>query len=281
MFGGKIKRPWLTGALALSMSWLACDRAIAVSCTTQTEMKDVDRTGLANAAQALAAMIQSGNIDGVKGRTIPSVASNFGDMGGTITALSPALQGASLRISSLYALDASNATAGEDEVQFFCGQAINVSHVTLAIPQLPAGRYSFVIVEATGVKAPERLSMLLQNVAATTAPANWQLAGFFPRPMLAAGHDGVWYWGKARDFHKANQNWNSFFYYQTAHYLLQPADFLSSSNLEKLEQETGAALPRGPSWADADGDPGEQRAGERDQLAYGRISRRPRPGDQL
>ena len=236
--------PWLLGFLAFGVGLFYCPGAIAVSCTTQSEMKDTDRTALSGAAQGFAAMMQSGNVDGIKAKTIASVAGNFNDMAGTITSLAPALQGGALRVTSLYLLDASTAAPGQDEVQFFCGQAINAAHVTFAIPQLPVGRYAFAIVEATGVKSPERLSMLLQNVGAVTAPS-WELAGFFPRPLLAAGQDGVWYWQKARDFHKTGQIWNSYFYYQTAQYLLQPADFLSSSNLEKLEQEAGAAIPPG------------------------------------
>jgi hypothetical protein len=244
MFDRKFGRPCLLGLVAVGISAFGCVRAHAISCATQAEMKDADRTSLASAAQELASMVQTGNVDGVKAKTIASVASSFGDMAGTITSLAPQLQGASLRVASLYALDASNATPGQDEVQFFCGQAINAAHVSFAIPQLPVGRYAFVIVEATGVKSPERLSMLLQNVGAATAPS-WELAGFFPRPLLAAGHDGVWYWQRARDFHKTGQNWNAYFYYQTAQYLLQPADFLSSNNLEKLGQEAGGAIPAG------------------------------------
>jgi hypothetical protein len=88
--------------------------------------------------------------------------------------------------------------------------------------------------------------MLLQNVGdSSAANASWQLAGFFPRPLLAAGHDGVWYWQKARTFHTAAQNWNSYFYYETAQYLLLPVDFLSSSNLDKLGQEATAVTPPG------------------------------------
>ena len=28
--------------------------------------------------------------------------------------------------------------------------------------------------------------------------------------MLYAGHDGVWYWVKAREYVKKKQNWNAF-----------------------------------------------------------------------
>jgi hypothetical protein len=130
-------------------------QAFAVSCTTQAEMKPTDQRVLVDAALDLATKIQTGNVDTVKARTIASVAANFDAIAGTIRGLAPDLAGAALRVSSLYALDASNATPGQDEVQFFCGQAMNAAHVTFAIPQLPPGRYAFAIVEATGIKSPQ------------------------------------------------------------------------------------------------------------------------------
>ena len=138
-------------------------------------MKDTDRQALTDAALDLAAKVQAGNVDAVKAKTIATVAANFGDMAATIGGLGPALKGASLRVTAVYSLDGSNAAPGQDEVQFFCGQAINAAHVTFAIPQLPVGRYGFAIVEATGVATPERLAMLLQNVGG--APGTGQTSG--------------------------------------------------------------------------------------------------------
>jgi hypothetical protein len=51
------------------------------------------------------------------------------------------------------------------------------------------------------------------------------------------GHDGVWYWERARDLARSDSPWSSWFFYETARYLLVPVDFLSSPNLEKLGQE--------------------------------------------
>ncbi len=233
---------------------LACSYAGAVSCTTQSEMKDVDRSALMLAARGLAQQVVAGDTAGVKARTVASVAANFDGIANTIHTVSSLLTGASLRVTAVYGLDASTALPGQDEVQFFCGQAANAAHVTFAIPQLPPGRYAFAIVEATGVKDPQRLAMLLENVGGapvasgpgqSASTASWELAGFFPRPLLEGGHDGVWYWQKARDLHQAGQNFNAYFYYQTAQSLLLPADFLSSSNLDKLAQEATALAPPG------------------------------------
>ena len=245
-----IKMPaFFRGAATVLMTGLllavGATRLQAVSCSTQAEMSEAQRNGLQEAARSLGDLIVSANIPALQARTIPSVANSFDGIAGTVKGLTAQLSGASLRVASLYLLDAADAPAGQEETQFFCGQAANAAHVAFAIPQLPPGRYAFAIVEATGVKEAQRLSMLLQNVSGNGVAASWQLAGFFPRPLLFAGHAGVWYWQKARNYARAGEKWNSYFYYETAQFLLLPADFLSSSNLEKLGQEATTSTPSG------------------------------------
>ena len=234
-------RSLLTTAAAFC---LACaSQAHAVSCTTQAEMKEPARTAIMTAARSIAQKTQANDVNGVRAATIASVAGNFGGIANAIQNLAPLLTGAALNVASVYDLNASDAAAGQEEVQFFCGVAANAAHVTFNIPQLPPGHYAFATVEASGVKSPQRIAMLLQQGGSSSG--TWLLAGFFPRPLLAAGHDGVWYWERARTYAKANQPWNAYFYYQTAAYLLVPADFVSSANLEKLIQEQTTATPPG------------------------------------
>jgi hypothetical protein len=252
-FGLSWSVSWRVGAAALCL--FSATGAYAVSCTTQAEMKGPDRETIVTAARMIASNMQSDDINGVKAATIPSVASNFDRIASTIQTLSPSLKGAALSVTSVYDLDATDAQPGEDVVQFFCGVAANDLHVIFNIPRLPAGHFAFAIVEATGVKSPQRLSMLLEK-----AGASWQLAGFFPRPLMSAAHDGIWYWKKAREFHNAGQPWNAYFYYETAIYLLLPADFVDSNNFDKLIQETRAATPVGlpgaePMSVNVDGSP--------------------------
>jgi hypothetical protein len=206
-------------------------------------MKEPARSAIVTDARAIALRIQANDANAVKAATIPSVAANFGGIASTIQRLSPDLAGASLAVTSVYDLEATDAQPGEDAVQFFCGEAANDLHVIFNIPGLPAGHFAFAIVEATGVKNPQRLAMLLEK--SPQAVGSWQLAGFFPRPLMSAGHDGVWYWEKARAFNKAGQPWNAYFYYQTAIYLLLPADFVDSNNFDKLIQEVRGATPAG------------------------------------
>jgi hypothetical protein len=213
----------------------------AVSCTTQAEMKEPERSAIVTAVRGLATKMQANDVSGVKAATIPAVASHFDGIAATVQKLNPALTGATLTVTAVYDLEATEVPPGEDAVQFFCGVAANDLHVIFNIPGLPAGHFAFAIAEATGVKNPQRLSMLLEK----SPQGAWQLAGFFPRPLTSAGHDGVWYWQKARDYNKAGQIWNSYFYYQTAVYLLLPAEFIDSNNFDKLIQEVRSVTPGG------------------------------------
>jgi hypothetical protein len=230
------------GAVAACL--LSATQLHAVSCTTQAEMKEPMRTAIASAARQIATKMQASDVSGVRSQTIAGVASNFDRIASTIQGIAPGIKGAALNVTSVYELQAADAQPGDDTVQFFCGEAANGAHVIFNIPHLPAGHFAFAIVEATGVKNPERLAILLESSSPQDS-GNWQLAGLFPRPLLADGHDGVWYWEKARGYNKAGQPWNAFFYYQTAIYLLLPADFVDSNNFDKLIQEQNAATPPG------------------------------------
>jgi hypothetical protein len=229
---------------AAAVCFLLAGNAYGASCTTQAEMKEPDRAAIALAAHSLTAKMQANDVNGVKAATIPSVAGNFNGIASSIQKLSPDLAGATLNVTAVYDLDASDIQPGEDTVQFFCGVAANDLHVIFNIPGLPAGHFAFAIVEASGVKNPQRLSILLEK-SSPRGGGTWQLAGFFPRPLMSAGHDGVWYWTKAREYEKAGRPWTAYFYYQTAAYLLHPAEFLDSNNFDKLVQELRASTPGG------------------------------------
>ena len=64
----------------------------------------------------------------------------------------------------------------------------------------------------------------------------WKLAGLTVRPGMFDGHDGVWYWTRARELAKNDPGARGISY-DAARYLLLPVDFLSSPNLDKLSKE--------------------------------------------
>lgn len=221
---------------------LVSSAAVAVTCTTQSQMTDAQRSTFVKVARDIALQVQAGDVEGVKKATIPSVAAQFGGIASTIQTIAPDIKNAAITVDDLYNLDATDLKTAT-EAQFFCGAAASSLLVTITIPQLPPGSYAMAIVHATGVPHPRQMTMILES--SPPKSAQWQLAGFFVRPLAVAGHDGVWYWSQARVYTSKKQDWSAYFYYQTAAYLLTPVDFLSSPNLEKLRKELTAAEPAG------------------------------------
>lgn len=233
----RVVRCW-SGLLPLALAV----SANAVSCTTQSQMAAAERASLEHAALSIAANIQQGNLNAVKGQIASAAAAQFSGIADSVQAVSPLIQHAALTADSLYELDASDLPQAE-QAQFFCSVPASPLIVTLTIPNLPPGNYALAIVHATGVDHPQQLSLILSR--SSSHSNDWKLAGFFPRPMTMGGHDGVWLWRKAREYAARKQLWNAWFYYQSAQYLLDPVDFLSSPNLEKLQREAQAAQPAG------------------------------------
>jgi hypothetical protein len=214
--------------------------AFGVSCKTQGAMSEAERAALVQAARQIAVDVQSGRSADLKAATVPAVAANFTSIEQSAAALAPLITGATLTVDAVYVLDASDAKPGDEQQQFFCDAADNSSHVTFSIQHLPPGQFAFALVHATGVAKSQQIALLLQSLQ---SGGPWQLAGFFPKPLSMAGHDGLWYWRQARIYAQKKQMWNAWLYYSTAISLLQPAGFFSSTNLEKLVEEQQTIRP--------------------------------------
>lgn len=214
----------------------------AETCTTQSEMAATDRDALAAAARSIAEKIQANDGAGLQAVTIPDIAKNFGAVQSLVAGTSAKVKGATVVVEQVYLLDASDLKKNPDgtagNAQFLCTLNKSVAEADFSIPGLPPGRYGFAIVEARGIAAPWRLSFLLQQVG-----GQWQMAGFYPRPMTAAGRDGLWYWTQARTLAKNKEQWSAWLYYQQAEALLNPANMIQSTHLEKLRSEQTAATP--------------------------------------
>ena len=215
--------------------------AAAEVCTTQSMMTATDRDGLAGAATGLATKVQAGDVAGLRGATDAELAKDFSGIEGVVASTAPKLKGATLTVDQVYLLDGSQLKRGPDgtapDAQFFCTLNKSVSEVDFLIPQLPPGRYGFAIVMSKSA-TPLRLSFLMRE-----EQGKWMMAGFYPRPTLAAGHDGLWYWTEARQMMKRKEQWNAWLYYRQAEALAQPANFVQSTHLEKLQAEATAAAP--------------------------------------
>ena len=209
--------------------------AHAASCTTQSQMTAAQRDILTSAGRSVMEQVQHGDMLGLKANTLPAVAADFDGIAASVTSLTPLVQHSAITVDNLYGLDASSEAAGAAQTDFYCGSPV----VTLNFTGLPRGTYALVILHATGIPQPKQISLIL----AKTDDNRWMLAGFFSKPMIEDGHDGLWYWGSARKYAQMKMDWNAWFYYRLATDLLQPVEFLSSSNLDKLHHEADAVRP--------------------------------------
>jgi hypothetical protein len=226
----------------LAVGILAQGVARAETCITQSAMTATERDALATAARSLAAKVQAGDAAGLRAATVAEYAKDFGGIGNVVASTAPKLKGGTLTVEQVYVLDASELKRAADgsapEAQFFCSLNHSISEADFLIPGLLPGRYGFAIVDVTGTPTPWRLSFLLRQ-----DPGGWAMAGFYPKPLTAAGHDGLWYWTQARTMAARKEHWNAWLYYQQAENLLRPANFIQSTHLEKLHAEQTAATP--------------------------------------
>lgn len=223
-------------SLILSLPLIAAPCAsYASSCTSQAQMTAAQRDALSNAARDVVNLVESGDVQTIRSKTLPSIASDFGGIAATAERIRPQLRSASITVETLDLLDASDNPSAAQRTQFFCGSPLTI----LTFGRLPPGVYALAVLHATGVPSPQQISVIL----AKSGESNWLLAGFYSKPMIQAGHDGLWYWVSARKYAQTKMNWNAWLYYRIAADLVDPADFISSPNLQKLLHETDEARP--------------------------------------
>jgi hypothetical protein len=248
---GRHSRANLAALLLASLLLVTGSAAVeAETCTTQSALQQAERDTIASAARNLATKVQGNDAVGLRATSVAELTKDFGALQYLAAVTAPKLAGGVPLVEQLYVLDATNLKRNPDgsalNAQFFCSLNRSTMEAEFDIPALPPGRYAFVMVNIVPQSGPNaaaawRLSFLLRQEPA--GQGSWLLAGFYPRPMTAAGHDGLWYWTQARQMVKDKQLWNAWLYYREAQKLLQPADFVLSTHLDKLHSEIGSAAP--------------------------------------
>jgi hypothetical protein len=233
------------GLMAVGM--LLAGVAAAEVCTTQSQMAAADRSALASAALGLAAKVQANDVSGLRAVTVAEYAKDFNGIGNVVGSTVAKVKGGAPIVEQVYLLDGSQLKRGGDgsapDAQFFCSLNKTVAEADFLIPGLSPGRYGFAIVDVkngdgSNGSSAWRLSFLLRQ-----EQGQWQMAGFYPKALTAAGHDGLWYWTQARTMTAQKEPWDAWLYYQQAESLLLPANFIQSTHLEKLKAEESAATP--------------------------------------
>ena len=212
--------------------------SLAASCTTQGELQPQDRNALASIGGRLAMAVAGQDYTALQASLLPSEAADWDGMRGEAELGAPLVKGGQLQLRNIYLLDATTLAAVAD-TQFFCSNANGSLTVTMNMRSLPPGKFAVILVDAAGAPLGGQMGLVLAWDPTGASPA-WKLAGLTVRQGAFDGHDGVWYWSRARELMKADpatSSWPAWFSYEAARYLLVPVDFLSSPNLEKLGQE--------------------------------------------
>ena len=211
--------------------------AWGASCITQAAMLPDDRNALIATGGRLTTAILSDDSSVLQSSLLPAEAGAWQGMREAVEAGAPLVKGGQAQLREIYVLDARMQKATAD-TQFFCSNASGSLTVTITMRELPPGKYAVVLADAAGAPMAGQIAVILAwDLAAS--PQGWKLAGLTVRQGAIDGHDGVWYWSRARELAKAGQAWSAWYCFEIARALLIPVDFISSPNLDKLNQEQG------------------------------------------
>ena len=157
----------------------------AAAYKTQSQMAITERDAILKAARSMAGDVQGG-CTALQGNKISAVAADFAAIESSVNSLRHVVQKAAITVDRLYLPDASAEPVGSPRTDFYCGTPA----VVLNFTELPPGQYAVVILHAAGVPQPHQISLILSE----TGAHRWLLPGFFTKPMIEAGRDGLWYW---------------------------------------------------------------------------------------
>lgn len=219
---------WKVWAVAVLLSLPAAGRA--ATCTAQAELSPQDRAALSSVAGRIAEAVVNQDVNTLQAALLPAETAEWNGIRGAIEQAGPLVKGGQPQLRNLYLLDASNMTAPAD-TQFFCSSANGNLTVTINMHALPPGRYAIALADAAGARLAGQLGIVL-----AWDGASWRLAGLSAHQGVFDGHDGVWYWSRARALASVDP-WSASYSYDAARFLLLPLDFISSPNLEKLHRE--------------------------------------------
>lgn len=214
----------------------------AASCTSQAALTPQDRGTLASIGEQLSDAVIRQDTSALQSVLLPSLSGQWDGIRGAVEQAAPVVKGGKAQLRNLYLLDATMLTAPAD-TQFFCSNQNGSMTVTISMHSLPPGRYALILSDATGATMAGQMAFVL--AWDQTGAPGWKLGGFSAREGDFNGHDGVWYWTRARELAQSNLPWAAWYCYDAAHYLELPVDFISSPNLDKLIQEQ-SQIKNGP-----------------------------------
>ena len=220
--------------LAAALIVAAPAAGYAASCTSQAELTPQDRGTLASIGEQMSDAVLRQDTSALQSVLLPSLLGQWEGIREAVEQAAPLVKGGKVALRNIYLLDASTLTAPTD-TQFFCSNASGSLTVTINMRSLPPGKFAVILSDAAGASLAGQMAFVL--AWDQTGTPGWKLGGFSARQGQFNGHDGVWYWTRARELAQTNMPWAAWYCYDAARYLQLPVDFISSPNLEKLEQE--------------------------------------------
>src|ERR1019366_437882 len=211
----------LVGTILLAIP-LACR---ATSCVTQAELSAQDRAALSATGGQLSQAVVQQAYAALQAALLPAEAAEWDGIRGAVEASAPLMKGGQVQLRNVYLLDATSLTAPAD-TQFFCSNTSGSLTVTVTMRRLPPGRYAVVLADAAGAALGGQMGLILAWDGGSALA--WRLGGVSVRQGVFEGHDGAWYWKRARELAKENLSWGAWYCYDAARTLLVPVDFLSS-----------------------------------------------------
>lgn len=211
--------------------------AFSQQCLTGDDIDAGARSNLQNTAQQFFRMSAAGDYAGLKNSSIPAVANNFGSIETAAAQNKENFEGAQATVRSVYVLEAPG-TAPYPRAEFFCGVYNSPDRTEIVLPKLDPGRYALVIEDASGGKVPMTLTLVFKQIGLA-----WKLAGFYLRPKQIAGHNGQWYLAQARQFKSRGDSYAAWFYFLSAWDTVAPVDFMSTPELDKINEELQQSRP--------------------------------------
>jgi len=227
--------------IALLLLALSPTDVRAQSCQTASEIDAAAKTAIQNTAQRYFDMAAKGDAASLRQNAIPSLASDFAGIEGTIKDNQPNLTGTQATIKSFFLLDASGA-APIPNAEFYCGvfgkNGQTANSAAFYLNNLPPAKYAVVLLDATSANGRTMFSEVLQQVG-----TYWKLGGLYIKSAQVAGHDSDWYVARAREYKAKGQMHNAWFYYEQARSLISPLPFMSTLATDKLYDESQNLQP--------------------------------------
>lgn len=211
----------------------------AQTCQKLDEIPDEAKLVLENSAQRVFDQATHGDVDAMKDNAIPSLQADFMPIAAAVHDNQVAITSAHLQLRTIFLLD--TGAKPDPDGRFFCGvfgaKGLDQDNTMFDIPGIPSGRYGVVIEDIVGPQGRYALTVIFQDTN------GWKLGGFYIRPELARGHDGMWYLAQARQYKSKGQNLNAWFYYEESWQLLAPVTFMENKFLADIIRESESVRP--------------------------------------